>query len=92
MIRTAGASMDPVEVAEKLANGSVVTVLAFAVVALSIVAIVLFRRINQLHDQRVQDMREMGAEARKLLEQTNLALGALAEPVREAVREMRGRK
>lgn len=84
--------LNPEKAIDNLASGNPMTILAMAVVGLSIVVVVLFRRLNQLHDQRVEDMRLMSAEVRKLLEQTNLALGALTEPVREAVRELRGRK
>ncbi|MCV2448446.1 hypothetical protein [Paracoccus sp. DMF] len=65
---------------------------AVVIVALGIVVVVLFRRLIAVQDKRIEEMREMGRETRLIVEQTNLALGTLAEPLREAVREMRARK
>lgn len=65
---------------------------AVVFVALGIVVVVLFRRLIAVQDKRIEEMREMGRETRLIVEQTNLALGTLAEPLREAVREMRARK
>ena len=84
--------MDPADAIDRLASGEAVSILATAVVALAITAVVLFRRLSQVQDQRIEDMRIMGQEARQMLDQTNRALGALSEPVQEVVRELRTRK
>lgn len=84
--------MDPQNAIDGLASGNALTILATGLVALFLVCVVLFRRLNQVQDQRIEDMREYGDRMHKMQEQANLALGALVEPVREAVREMRGRK
>lgn len=84
--------MDPSDTINRLASGDALMILATGLVALFIVCVVLFRRLNQVQDQRIDDMREYGDRLHKMQEQANLALGALVEPVREAVREMRGRK
>ncbi|CAM3089954.1 hypothetical protein PANO111632_02560 [Paracoccus nototheniae] len=84
--------MDPQSAIDDLASGSIAKVLSTGLVALFLVCVVLFRRLNQVQDQRIEDMREYGDRLHKMQEQANLALGALVEPVREAVREMRGRR
>lgn len=84
--------MDPISTVDRLATGEAVTILAVVVVAEFLALIVLFRRVNQVQDQRIEDMRVMSGETRSLLEKTNAALSALTDPLEEAVRELRVRR
>ncbi|MDF3606575.1 hypothetical protein PE067_10725 [Paracoccus sp. DMF-8] len=80
--------MNPENIIREIGGG----LAAVVIVAMGIVIAVLFRRLVSVQEKRIEEVREMGRETRALLEQTNLAMGTLAEPLREAVREMRARK
>lgn len=65
---------------------------AVVIVGQAIADIVQYRRNNQLQDKLLDLTQTMGRENRDLLSQTNLSISANAETMREAVRELRGRK
>lgn len=80
--------MDPMSVVEQIGGG----LQAVVIVGQAIANIVQYRRNNQLQDKLLDLTQTMGKENRDLLSQTNLAISANAETMREAVRELRGRK
>lgn len=80
--------MDPTAVIQEIGGG----LAAVVIVAQAIANVVQYRRNNQLQDKLLDLTHAMGKENRDLLAQTNLAISANAETMREAVRELRGRK
>lgn len=65
---------------------------AAVIVALGIAVIVLYRRNNDLQDRMLSISREMGAENRDLLAETNAATHASAEIMRRAVMQLEARR
>lgn len=57
--------MDPEAAVERLANGNGQTILAVALVAVVIFAILLYRRVQQLSDARVEDSEKRVADIEK---------------------------
>lgn len=78
--------MDPTAAIDKLSTGDGLAILSVVVVALALTAAKLYRSLMQSHDNRNEDLKIMGQENRELLTQTNTALSALSEVVREAIR------
>lgn len=79
--------MDPVDTVNKLASGDILMVMAVIIVALSLTIIVLFRKLTESYDKRLQDMQSMYESSKKLADESNKSLAAL----NEAMREIRGR-
>lgn len=79
--------MDPVDTVNKLASGDILMVMAVIIVALASTIIVLFRKLTESYDKRLQDMQSMYESSKKLADESNKSLAAL----NEAMREIRGR-
>lgn len=79
--------MDPVDTVNKLASGDILMVMAVIIVALALTIIVLFRKLTESYDKRLQDMQSMYESSKKLADESNKSLAAL----NEAMREIRGR-
>lgn len=84
--------MTPEAAIDTLSSGSVTTILATCCVALAWTVRTLFRLLNESKDKRIEDLRDTGEKLANATHESNLALSALTEPLREAVRELRSRK
>lgn len=80
--------MEPAQIIREIGGG----LAAVVIVAEAIAIVILYKRnvalVNKLLDLTIK----MGGEIRELADQSTRALGTYGETLREAVREMRGRK
>lgn len=75
--------MTPTEAFDRLATGEAVSILALGCVVFFLTSVALYRRLTQVQDKRIEDMRLMGQELLDSQKQNNIAIGALTEVVRD---------
>lgn len=80
--------MNPESAIDRLASGGPTEILAVIVGALAIIAIILYRRNNELQDKMLEQANERSRVQSEMISQYHTAIHASAQTVTEAIRRL----